>query len=292
MNLTSPSQVRALLERLDIKPSSGLGQCFLIDANIRDIIVAASGVGLSDTVLEIGPGLGVLTEALVRTAGRVIAVEKDGRLAAHLRERFAGVVSLDIRQADFLELDPRFIISDGVTAVVSNLPYSVGSRMLMEMFALTVPPVSLTVTVQAEVGERLAAPPGDSERGLLSVWAQRAYRVEIRKIVSAACFCPRPKVQSAVVHLARRDESERRVVSAPLFMALTKGAFAYRRKQMGTILARIAGGWGLEHEAALAALSDAGIEARTRPETLDTDAWRRLADGLTARGAKAQEGIG
>lgn len=289
MNLTSPSQVRVLLESLEVRPSSSLGQCFLIDANIRDFIVTESGVGADDAVLEIGPGLGVLTELLARRAGRVIAVEKDVRLASHLRERFAGVASVSIRQADFLELDLGFIAAEGITALVSNLPYSVGSRMLMEMFALAVPPASITVTVQAEVAERLAAGAGEAERGLLGVWAQQSYRVAIRKTVSAACFCPRPKVQSAIVHLARRGEVERHLRSPRLFRALTKGAFAFRRKQMGTILTRLAGGFGLDPGEALTALAGTGIEARTRPETLETSDWVGLADRLAERGAGVKE---
>lgn len=277
MNLTSPSQVYALLRRLDVEPSSALGQNFLIDIHIRDIIVDESGIGAGDVVLEIGPGLGVLTEVLARRAGRIIAVEKDGRLADYLRDTYGGQENVRIVHADALELDFGKLAEWGVTRVVSNLPYSVGSRILMELFALPCPPERMTVTVQMEVGERLAAGPGVDARGLLGVWAQRAYKVDIRKIISPTCFCPPPKVRSAVVRMERLAEYGEAGRAA--FLQFTKGVFAFRRKQLGTILRRMAG--GLEPVAVSRALEATGIDPRTRPEMLTVDEWQALADRLT-----------
>lgn len=280
MKLTSPSQVRELLETIGVKPSSSLGQCFLIDGNIRDIIVAASGVTASDVVLEVGPGLGVLTEVLAQRAARVIAVEKDERLAGYLRQRFREMASVRVVHADVLDLDAASLMADGVTRVVSNLPYSAGSRILMELFSLSAPPLTITVTVQCEVAERLAAAPGGRDRGLLSVWAQRAYTVGIRKEISPMCFCPRPKVRSAVVHMTRRDSCGSALSDVASFRELTRAAFAFRRKQMGTILARISGAVGLRSDMALTVLSELGIDARIRPESLHVDDWLRLSDRL------------
>jgi 16S rRNA (adenine1518-N6/adenine1519-N6)-dimethyltransferase len=280
VKLTSPSQVHALLRARNIQPHSALGQNFLIDANIRDIIVAAADPGPGDVVLEVGPGLGVLTEVLAARAGRLVAVEKDRNLHAYLAEEFANHPSVKLIHADALALDAGFLAGAGVTKVVSNLPYSVGSRILMNLFALPVPPARITITVQWEVGERLAAAPGTPARGLLGVWAQRSYAVELRKVVSPTCFCPPPKVKSVVVQLERLPGAGNGRDRYRFFRRLTKEAFGFRRKQMGTILARIAGRLGAPEDGAVAALKTVGLDARIRPEMLSVDDWQSLADGM------------
>lgn len=276
MNLTSPSQVQALLRQLQVEPSSSLGQNFLIDVHIRDIIIEESGVGPEDVVLEVGPGLGVLTEVLARRAGQLICVEKDARLAQYLASEFEGREGVRILASDALELDFGQLAEWGVTKVVSNLPYSVGSRILMELFALPVPPGRITVTVQMEVGDRLVAGPGQDARGLLGVWAQRAYRAEVRKIISPTCFWPPPKIRSAVVRLDRLDAHGE--VGRESFLRLTKDVFGFRRKQMGTILKRLLPGAGPEEIGK--ALQVAGIDPRSRPEILTIDEWQALAGRL------------
>jgi 16S rRNA (adenine1518-N6/adenine1519-N6)-dimethyltransferase len=190
------------------------------------------------------------------------------------------VSAVRLVQADFLLLDLRFLATDGVTKVVSNLPYSVGSRMLMDLFALPEPPGRITVTVQLEVGERLIAGAGDAQRGLLGVWAQRVYAPQIRKIISPTCFFPPPKVRSAVVQLDRLDGPRIAPEAAAFFRKLTKAAFGFRRKQMGTILRRISPELGVAADAAKAALLEMGIEPTLRPEVLTVEQWQGLADGL------------
>jgi 16S rRNA (adenine1518-N6/adenine1519-N6)-dimethyltransferase len=283
VKLTSPSQVQALLRQREIQPHGALGQNFLIDANIRDIIVGAADPGVDDVVLEVGPGLGVLTEALADRAGRVVAVEKDRKLYAYLVEQFTGHPTVRLVHADFLELDPLFLEQEGVTKVVSNLPYSVGSRILMELFALCHPPVRITVTVQLEVGERLSAGPGDVQRGLLGVWAQRVYAVHIVKVISPSCFCPAPKVRSAVMRLDRLPGLAVEPGNLLFFRQLTKAAFSFRRKQMATILYRVSAGLGVDPEQATAALEDMGLDPKIRPERLSVDQWQGLADGMIRR---------
>lgn len=283
MKLTSPSQVRELLRQREIQPHGALGQNFLIDANIRDIIVEASDPGGEDVVLEVGPGLGVLTEALAERAGRLVAVEKDRKLHAFLQEKFAGHPTVQLVHADFLELDPLFLEQEGVTKVVSNLPYSVGSRILMELFSLPNPPDRITVTVQLEVGERLTAGPQDAQRGLLGVWAQRVYAVRIVKIISPSCFCPPPKVRSAVVQLDRISGSALAAGKQAFFRQLTKAAFTFRRKQMATILHRISSDLGIGPDQAVAALEEMGLDPKIRPERLSVDQWQELADAMTRR---------
>jgi 16S rRNA (adenine1518-N6/adenine1519-N6)-dimethyltransferase len=283
VKLTSPSQVQALLRQREIHPHGALGQNFLIDANIRDIIVGAADPGPDDVILEVGPGLGVLTESLVERAGRVVAVEKDRKLHAYLAEQFAGHPTLQLVHADFLELNPLFLAREGVTKVVSNLPYSVGSRILMDLFALPDPPSRITVTVQLEVGERLTAGPGHVQRGLLGVWAQRVYAVHLVKVISPSCFCPPPKVRSAVMQLDRLSEVVIGQENLEFFRRLTKAAFAFRRKQMATILHRISAGLGVAPDQALIALDEMGLDPKIRPERLSVDQWQTLADGLASR---------
>lgn len=280
MKLTSPSQVAALLQEHGLQPNSLLGQNFLIDANIRDIIVAAADPQPTDVVLEVGPGLGVLTEQLVGLARRVVAVEKDHGLYDYLCREYPDLPVLTLIRGDAMDLDAEFFEKEGITALVSNLPYSVGSRILMNVFALPHPPKRITVTVQLEVGERLAAAPGDEERGLMGVWAQRVYHVETVKIISPNCFYPRPKIKSVVMRMTRLPESQIQEGDRQVFARLTKEAFAFRRKQMATILTKIAARFGVTPEQAVSVLFQMGLDPRIRPEMLTVDQWQVLADGI------------
>lgn len=284
VNLTSPTQVRALLEARGLQPNQVLGQNFLIDANIRDIIVDAADVGADDVVLEVGPGLGVITEPLLQRARRVIAVEKDAGLFRWLQESLGAAPNLELIHADALDVIRERAPGWGVTRLVSNLPYSVGSRVLMDVFALPAPPQSITVTVQLEVAERLAAGAAHAERGLLSVWAQRWYEVKLVKKISPGCFAPRPKVMSALVRLTRHAGPP--AGAGAFFRDVTRACFGYRRKQIGTILNRVAPDLGLEPAMAAAALRDLEIEPRLRPETFTVETWERL----TARLAEVRDG--
>jgi 16S rRNA (adenine1518-N6/adenine1519-N6)-dimethyltransferase len=280
VKLTSPSQVSALLQEHGLQPNSLLGQNFLIDANIRDIILAAADSQPEDVVLEVGPGLGVLTEQLVGLARRVVAVEKDRGLYDYLCREYPDHPVLTLVRGDAMDLDAAFFEQEGITALVSNLPYSVGSRILMNVFALPHPPKRITVTVQLEVGERLAAAPGAAERGLMGVWAQRVYQVETVKIISPNCFYPRPKIKSVVVRMTRLPESQIQGGDRPMFARLTKEAFAFRRKQMATILTIIAARFGVTPEQAVSVLFQMGLDPRIRPEMLTVDQWQVLADGI------------
>ena len=294
MNPTSPSQVMALLNQRGLQPNSLLGQNFLIDANIRDIIIGAADPQPEDVILEVGPGLGVLTEVLMRRAARVVAVEKDRGLAAYLRDEFADNTSLTLIEGDALDLDVAFFEREHIDKLVSNLPYSVGSRVLMNVFSLPLPPERITVTLQLEVAERLSAGPGDEERGLLGVWARRCYRVETVKVISPTCFHPRPKVKSALVVMTRHPIEVIQCGNRDKFCELTKEAFVFRRKQMATILTRIAARLGSDPDQALAALTATGLDPRIRPERLTTGQWQQLADrlaGMPAAGGYLDKGL-
>ena len=277
----------SLLQERGLQPNNLLGQNFLIDANIRDIIIAAADPQPDEVILEIGPGLGVLTEVLAGRADRVVAVEKDRALCGLLRERLADAPGLHLIEGDALDLDAAFLEREKIAKVVSNLPYSVGSRVLMNFFGYPLPPARLTVMVQLEVAERLAAGPGDDHRGLLGVWAQRVYTVALVKVISPNCFTPRPQVKSAVVLLQRRPLEALQQGDRALFCELTKEAFSYRRKQMATIMSRVHARFDVAAEVAVALLEKTGLDPRIRPEMITVDQWQALADGLSERAGPA-----
>jgi len=284
MNPTHPREVVERLRALGHAPNPLLGQNFLIDANIRNLIVDTAQVREGERVLEIGPGFGVLTGCLLERGARVVAVEKDPVLHAFLREEFGGHPRLELILSDFLDLNPGRWARSAIDHVVANLPYSSGSRMVVELTQLTDPPPDLTLTVQWEVAERLAAPAGTRQRGLLGVWAQRWYRVRIVKAIAGSCFYPVPEVKSAVVRLERADSAVAEGPRLAAFGRVLKAAFSQRRKQIRGILGQVTapGLLPLEPEAVERVLKAVGIDARSRPEVLTGDQWRDLTDALLA----------
>lgn len=207
-----------------------LGQNFLIDPNIVRKIVALAEASVSDHVLEIGPGRGVLTEVLCKTAGRVTAVEIDPRLHAYLVERQAEFPNLTLVLGDAL-VYPVESLPVG-TIIVANLPYYISTPLLFRLLDQRDRFPRLVLMLQNEVADRLVAKPGSSDYGVLSVMAQ--YAAEITKAfrVSAQCFRPRPEVGSAVVLLRTRARRELTSKEGPRFASLVKAAFAHRRKTL------------------------------------------------------------
>jgi len=278
MNLTSPSQVKSWCIENGFHPSRALGQNFLIDRNVLDAIVAAAGVGEGERVLEIGPGLGVLTEALLNAGASVTAVEKDARLVAYLTETL-GNPALRVITADALELPLDDLFNPPFDRCVSNLPYSVGTRILLDIARHPAAPRSITVLVQTEVAERFAAQAGEVARGQAGVWLQLDYDVTLVRAVKASCFWPRPEVGTTLVRLDRRpcplSAEERRC-----FEALTRHAFMHRRKQMKAALRQLPAPFRRGDEELARLLEAAGIDAQGRPETLSNGQWLLLAQGF------------
>ncbi|MBI2442214.1 MAG: ribosomal RNA small subunit methyltransferase A [Lentisphaerae bacterium] len=237
MKLTCPSKVRAILAEWNIRPKKALGQNFLIDANILEIILATAGLTAEDEVLEIGTGLGVLTEPLARAARRVVTVEKDPRLWPWLKQRLLGFPNVELVCHDILKMDLEALLRSGINKVVANLPYSSGSAILVKLLQAQTPPAQLTVMLQTDVAARLTAKPHHKEFGLLALWTSLRYDVAICKTVSPRCFYPAPEVRSAIVKLVQRKDAPTDFPSRHFFYALTKFAFAQRRKQLKTILA-------------------------------------------------------
>ncbi len=270
MNLTSPSQVKAWCIENDFHPNKTMGQNFLIDRNALVSIVDAGlepvrGVE-SPKVLEIGPGLGVLTEELLSRGCEVTAIEKDPVLAERLAASLGNPERLSVVAGDALDfVGPGRDAPGGrqFDCMVSNLPYQAGTRILLELVLDRRVP-AMTALVQSEVAERLVASEGSKTRGLAGVWAQLDYDVEIVRKVSASCFWPRPEIGSSVVRLVRHDrnadfsEEER-----DIFHKLTKKAFEHRRKQLGSIFRDM-------------------IQSTARAEELSNEDWKNLVKGLMA----------
>lgn len=289
MNLTSPSQVKAWCIENDFHPNRTLGQNFLVDKNVLESIVDAGleGVAQGEAVLEIGPGLGVMTEELLARGHRVVAIEKDVALASRLAGSLAGAVApLEVIAGD--ALDARLMSEAFVKvgspdpngpALISNLPYQAGTRIILEL-AQARAVRQMTVLLQTEVAERLAAAPGGRARSLAGVWAQLDYDVASIRMVSASCFWPRPDVGSAVVRLSRHDRnSSLTQVERDLFHRVTKMAFAHRRKMLSTIFKSV--------DTKLLALSQEPSTVRIlpefaslRPEALSVADWVSLTKGI------------
>jgi 16S rRNA (adenine1518-N6/adenine1519-N6)-dimethyltransferase len=246
-----------------------LGQNYLIDANILDIIADAAEISQGDGVLEIGPGLGALTERILSRGGRLTCIEADPTMAAYLRSRFGE--SIRLIEADALQVDLDGLFAEGIVRVAANLPYGVASRLMVDMAECEHRPVQMSLTIQKEVADRLTAAPGSGHYGVLGVLVGAFYRAELVKRISPNCFLPPPKVWSAVVCLKRRDEPIVSAACYPVFKTLVKRCFSQRRKQMGTILRRL----GISPVEQL--LADAGIDATARPERVSLAQWSALA---------------
>lgn len=273
--LTHPAEVRQLLARRGIRPSRFWGQNFLVDRNILRILLTAAELQPQDEVVEVGAGLGVLTEALLEQARTVIAVEKDRRLAVYLRERFAGQPRLTLLEADILSCDLPALFGGTERKLVANLPYAVAARLLVELTALPRPPARIVVTVQQEVAMRILAAPATADYGLLSILMQRHYQGELIKRISPTCFWPPPAVQSALVRLVRRAEPLGGAVPEASLRHLLHTAFSQRRKTLARSLKDLTA-------EPLSALALAQIPPKARPEEVPPDAWPTLLRALPA----------
>jgi 16S rRNA (adenine1518-N6/adenine1519-N6)-dimethyltransferase len=287
----------AQLSALGIHPKKGLGQNFLVDPAHRARIVAAAELTPDDTVLEVGPGPGVLTDLIAEQAGRVIAVEVDDRLVPLLRERFAAQPHVRIVHADILQVDVGAMMleagnwtarSAGVEAgnrvevsnqplassykVIANLPYYITSAAIRHLLESHPPPERLALTVQREVAERMAAAP--PAMSLLALGVQFYCRAHIVGRIPAGAFYPAPKVDSAVVRLDRRAEPAAPGVGAEAFFRVARAGFSQPRKQLRNALAA---GLGLAPSAVEDWLAGAAIDPRRRAETLTLAEWGALA---------------
>jgi len=256
-------------------PRKRFGQHFLRDNHVLDAIVDALGPIADRTVIEIGPGRGALTDRLVKRAGRVVAIELDRDLAAHLRERYAEMPHVTIIEGDVLKTDLA-AAAGGPYVLAGNVPYYITTPILFH--ALERPRADVAVyLVQKEVADRMAAPPGDKIYGALSVNVQSVAKVELVRTVPPGAFNPPPTVQSAVVRVSPRpdpaidDELEAR------YRSFVQAAFGLRRKQLVRVVRTIA---SLDAPSAEAVIASCGLRTDARPEVLSPEDFAKLVRAL------------
>jgi 16S rRNA (adenine1518-N6/adenine1519-N6)-dimethyltransferase len=272
--LLGPAQIRGLAAALDLQPTKKLGQNFVVDANTVRKIVRTAGVVAGDEVLEVGPGLGSLTLGLLEAGARVTAVEIDGRLAEQLTvtvdESMPGA-PLTVLHEDALRVDAARLGSP--TRLVANLPYNVSVPVILQLLA-TVPSLQTAlVMVQAEVGQRIAAPPGSKVYGSPSAKAAWYGRWSVAGTVSRAVFWPVPNVDSILVAFERAVEAPGTEAERAATFALIDAAFGQRRKMLRQSLSELLGGSGSAAER----LAAAGLDPTARGEQLGVDDFLALA---------------
>jgi len=276
-------QTRRLLRYFGLRARKGLGQHFLIDEEVLQCIISAAELTSSDVVMEIGPGLGVLTKELAKKAGWVIAVELDGRLAALLKQTMASFSNVAVINADILQTDPAALLGEQkerfpstITApfnykVVANLPYYITAHVLRHFLEARVKPQSMVIMVQKEVAQAIVAEPG--QMSVLSISVQFYGKPRIISHVLAQCFYPAPEVDSAILRIDLYPQPALGVSDNDGFFGVVRAGFSGARKQMGNSLAL---GLGVPKAEALSLLERAGIAPQRRAETLALEEWARL----------------
>jgi len=264
-------QARFVLGELGIRPHKRLGQHFLIDPVVIEQMIAAARIGPEATILEIGPGLGALSDKLAELAARLYLVEVDTVLANRLRERFAKNNRVQVITADFLTLDLSSAFPEPVIHVVASLPYNVATPILFRLLDHRHRFPEVTVMIQKEVAERLSAAPGTKAYGVPSVLTQLYATVTTVGTVGPRSFFPAPKVESQIVRLVFQEAPRIAVQNEKVFRRVVKAAFAQRRKTLRNAL-RAAGYSDLD-----AAAERTGIDLQRRGETLSLEEFAALA---------------
>jgi len=270
---------RNQLHRLGARARKGLGQHFLVDRGVLEKIISAAELETSDTVIEVGPGLGVLTGELVKKAANVIAIEADSKLASSLQKTFSKAPQLTVLNADVLEIDPGELLKSHAQAidrrrgykVVANLPYYIAAPILRHFLETSLNPTLMVVMVQKEVGQRIVAGPG--EMSILGISVQLYGQPTIVDYVPAQSFYPRPKVDSAIVRIDVYPRPAVEVADIAGFFEIVKAGFSAPRKQIRNSLAL---GLQLNSAEVVKLLEEAGIAPQRRPETLSLDDWAKL----------------
>ncbi len=284
-NLTDIQTIRDLCARYDFALSKGFGQNFIVNPGVCPKIVEASGIGPDWGVLEVGPGIGVLTKELALRAKKVVAVEVDKRIPPMLEETLAEFDNVEVILQDVLKVDLKALIEEKFAgmpvAVCANLPYYITSPILMRFLEEKLPIKSITVMVQKEAAQRITAQPGTREAGAISYAV--AYYAEPQMLFSVqpGSFFPPPKVTSAVIKLNVRPEPAVQVEDEAGYFKLIRAAFSQRRK---TAANSVSSGLGIEKAKVMAALEKAGLAPTVRPEQLTLQDMRALQSALMEQG--------
>jgi len=284
------TQTKRQLRHFDLQVRKGLGQHFLIDKGVLGLITSTAELTSTDTVMEIGPGLGVLTKELARQAGWVLAIELDNKLATILKKTLASFGNVTIINEDILKVEPATLLQERKTRfppavdspfsykVVANLPYYITSPVLRHFLEASARPQIMVVMVQKEVAEAIVAKPG--QMSLLSISVQLYGEPTIISYIPAQCFYPVPEVDSAILRVSLYPQPAVAVADEKSFFELVRAGFTASRKQIGNSLTQ---GLRLSKAEVLSLLEKAGIVPQRRAETLTLDEWAQLWQVFTQR---------
>lgn len=267
---------KEFFSKLSSHPSKQLGQNFIRDYRVIDRIIDVSELSTDDEVVEIGPGLGALTFALAEKAKRVVAIEKDKKLADHLVELFRDDSHVELINEDALKVDYKKIYNGSKLKVIANLPYSVSTPLLFKLLEAREHLSSMVLMLQLEVGERIAASPGGKTYGSISVLLQTFMKITSEFRVSPESFWPKPKVDSIVLKLVPLNTPRTKVSDAKLYESVVRAAFSSRRKMISNSLQSL-----LSKEAAIESLELAGIDTKRRAETLSIEEFGKLVEKVS-----------
>ena len=278
--LIDPKNTIELIKKRDFGFKKRFGQNFLVDERVLSRIIEGAEITKADSVLEIGPGIGTMTEALCEAAGAVKAVEIDKELIPILSETLSTYSNVEVINADIMDLDLKSLFL-GPFKVVANLPYYITTPIVMKLFESGADIESVTVMVQKEVAERMQAAPGGKDYGVLTLSVAYHAEAEIIANVPPNCFMPRPDVSSAVIKLRRRSEPAVTPRSPDHMFRLIRAAFSQRRKTLINAVSNDVS-LGLPKAELEAALQELGLDTRIRGERLSLQDFSDLSDILTA----------
>jgi len=282
-------EIQELLSSAGVAPNRRLGQHFLVDLNLMRLLADSAQIGSRDAVLEIGAGTGSLTEALAEKAGQVISVELDRALAGIAQSRLGGVENVQIINADVLSGKATIApaVTDAVTRaqarlggrilLVSNLPYDVASSVMINLVKGPVTADTMTVTVQKEVAQRMAASPGSKSYGTLSIFLGATGTVEMLRVLKPSVFWPPPNVDSAMVRYVRDEHKSRRIRDMDLFGRVVNLFIGHRRKMLRACVRQAPAELG-DRDSWLAILDEHSVDPTRRPEELTAEQYVDLAN--------------
>lgn len=280
MKLTNYTEVKQLLERHGFRFSKSMGQNFLIADWVPESIAENAMLDENTGVLEVGPGIGCLTEQLCKRAGKVVSIELDNALKPVLKETLSQYSNVDIYFGDVMKTDLRKL-TDGcfgnmTKAVCANLPYNITSPVITAFIEADCFE-TITVMIQREVAKRICAAPATADYGAFGIFVQWYYETEMLFDVSPACFIPQPKVTSTVIRLKKRHSPVCNVKNEKLMMKIIRASFNQRRK---TLVNSLSSGIGVDKNTIISALNELNMDINTRGETLDIVSFAKLADKI------------
>jgi len=286
-DIATPIRTQEILKKYGFSFKKSLGQNFLIDPNILRNIVSHADLTKDSAAIEIGPGIGALTEHLARAAGKVVAFEIDQRLLPVLADTLSPYDNVDVIHADILEVDVKQIFVEQLqdykdVMVVANLPYYVTTPILLKLLMDRLPIRGLVVMMQKEVADRITASPGTKAYGSLSIAIQYYMQTEIAMIVPKAVFMPQPNVDSAVIKLTRREAPPVQVIDEEFLFKVSRGSFVQRRKTIINNLQSSLPNGKAKKDMIIQALEKVGVDPTRRGETLSIEEFGNLSNELYA----------